>query len=264
VAPGIPHETDPAIDLSDTNTTAIGRGGVVRIPYALEISPYGPWSVEAWVKPDSNDTHGNFRTVLSSLYNFNFSTAVYGWAVYQHPNGGSGAWTLAVFNGTGGPSFFGSDFGHIPLVPASWYHLVLTDDGSTIQLYVNGVAGSANTSVAGSGFIPNGINGDPSLSASSIVLGQRSDGAYNGFSGGVDEVAFYNHALTSQQIQAHLVNSFPLNFAQYGTDLVLTWSVGTLQSAPAATGAYTAVSGATSPYTNSVSGGTKFYRLQIQ
>ncbi len=56
----------------------------------------------------------------------------------------------------------------------------------------------------------------------------------------------------------------PLGFAQYGTNLVLTWSAGTLQSAPAATGAYTAVSGATSPYINSVSGGTKFYRLQIQ
>src|SRR5262249_16729125 len=114
VPTGVPHETDTAVGLSDTNTTGSGTGGVIRIPYAFELNPFGPWSVEAWVRPDSNDTHGNFRTVLSSVYNFNFSTAVYGWSIYQHPNGGDGAWTLALFNGSGGPAFFGSDFGHIP------------------------------------------------------------------------------------------------------------------------------------------------------
>jgi hypothetical protein len=261
---GIPHETDPAVDLSDTNETAIGQGGVVRIPYALELNPYGTWSVEAWVRPDSNDTNGNFRTVMSSLYNFNFSTAVYGWAIYQHPNGGSGAWTLALFNGTGGPSFFGSDFGHIPLIPMSWYHLVLTDDGTTIQLYVNGVAGSANATVAGSGFIPNGVNGDPTVSASPEVQGQRSDGAYNGFSGGMDEVAFYNHALTAEQVSSHFANSTQVTIAQYGNNVVLTWPLGTLQSATAAAGPYTTVSNATSPYTNSISGNAKFFRVQNQ
>ncbi len=264
VPTGIPHETDPAVDLSDTNIATAGRGGVVRIPYALELSPYGPWSVEAWVRPDSNDTHSNFRTVMSSLYNFGFSTAVYGWAVYQHPNGGNGAWTLVVFNGTGGPSFFGSDFGHIPLIPGSWYHLVLTDDGTTIQLYVNGVAGSANTSVAGSGFIPNGVNGDPTVAASPIVLGQRSDGAYNGFSGAVDEVAFYNHALTPQQVAAHLANSARLSLAQHGNNVVLSWALGTLQSASTVNGTYANVSGATSPYTNAIAGNAKFFRLQLQ
>lgn len=269
IPPGIPHETDPAVDLSDTNETTIGQGGVVRIPYALELSPYGPWSVEAWVRPDSNDTKGNFRTVLSSLYNFNFSTAVYGWAIYQHPNGGNGAWTLAVFNGTGGPTFFGSDFGHIPLIPMSWYHLVLTDDGTTIQLYVNAVAGSANTSVAGSGFIPNGINGDPTLSASPEVLGQRSDGAYNGFSGAVDEVAFYNYALSSSQIATHFANAPRLALAQYGatpssSNLVLTWSLGTLQSATVVSGPFLDITNAVSPYTNALGGSARFFRLKLQ
>jgi len=266
ITPGIPHETDPAVDLSDTNETAIGKGGVVRIPYALELNPYGPWSVEAWVRPDSNDTKGNFRTVLSSLYNFNFSTAVYGWAIYQHPNGGNGAWTLALFNGSGGPSFFGSDFGHIPLIPMAWYHLVLTDNGSTIQLYVNGVAGSANAPATG--FLPNGINGDPALSASPAVLGQRSDGAYNGFSGGVDEVAFYNYALSSSQIATHFANAPRLSVGQNGAgvshnSIVLTWSVGTLESATGATGPYLPVTNAASPYTNNVGNGAKFFRLKL-
>jgi hypothetical protein len=199
--------------------------------------------------------------VFSSLYNFSFSTALYGWIIYQHP---AGAWTLVLFNGTGASSFFQSDFGHIPIIPNSWYHLALTDDGNNIQLYVNGVAGSAGTTVAASGFIPNGVNGDPSVSASPEVLGQRSDGAFYGFSGGVDEVAFYNHALTPQQVAAHFANSTKLSLAQYGTDIVLSWSLGTLQSGPAVNGTYVNVQGATSPYTNIITGNTKFFRLQLQ
>jgi len=264
VPTGIPHEPDPAVDLSDTNTVTAGQGGVVRIPYALELNPYGAWSAELWVRPDSNDPNGNFRTVFSSLYNYNYSSGLYGWIIYQHPNGGKGAWTLALFNGSGAPSFFGSDFGHIPLIPGSWYHLVLTDDGTIIQLYVNGVAGSANATVAGSGFIPNGVNGDPTLSAAPTVLGQRSDGAFYGFSGAVDEAAFYNYALTPQQVAAHLANSTRLTITQYGDNVVLTWPFGTLQSAAAVEGNYANVPGAASPYTNAATGNAKFFRLQLE
>ena len=264
VPTGVPHDPDTAVDLSDTNTSGFGSGGVVRIPYALELNPHGPWSVEAWVRPDYNDTNGNFRTVLSSVYNFNFSAAVYGWAIYQHPNSGAGAWTLALFNGSGGPGFFGSDFGHIPLVPGSWYHLVLTDDGTNIQLYVNGVAGSANTTVAASGFIPNGINGDPSVSSGAQVLGQRTDGAFLGFSGAIDEVAYYNYALSPAQIQAHSVGNVRLNAAPSGKNTMLSWALGTLQSAPAVTGPYADVPGAVSPYTIPANTPQAYYRLRWQ
>ncbi|HTL58051.1 MAG TPA: LamG-like jellyroll fold domain-containing protein [Candidatus Limnocylindrales bacterium] len=264
VPTGIPHETDTAIDLSDTNTAGFGSGGVIRIPYALELNPHGPWSVEAWVRPDINDVNGNFRTVLSSVYNFNFSTAVYGWAIYQHPNGGNGAWTLAVFNGSGGPGDFISDFGHIPLLTNSWYHLVLTDDGTSIQLYVNGVAGSAHSTVAGSGFMPNGINGDPGVSSGAEVLGQRTDGAFLGFSGAIDDVAFYNYALSPSQVRAHYSGTFALTLSQSAQGPVLSWPFGTLQSAPQATGTYSDVPNASSPYTIPSGTANVFYRVRWQ
>jgi hypothetical protein len=52
--------------------------------------------------------------------------------------------------------------------------------------------------------------------------------------------------------------------ARYGNNVVLSWSLGTLQSSVAATGTYAPVNGATSPYTNAITGNTKFFRLLVQ
>jgi hypothetical protein len=46
--------------------------------------------------------------------------------------------------------------------------------------------------------------------------------------------------------------------------VVLTWTAGVLQSAPAVTGPYTDATGATSPYTNSASGAQQFFRVRVQ
>jgi len=46
--------------------------------------------------------------------------------------------------------------------------------------------------------------------------------------------------------------------------VVVTWPLGTLQASGVVTGGYTNVTGATSPYTNSITGSATFYRLQLQ
>jgi hypothetical protein len=45
---------------------------------------------------------------------------------------------------------------------------------------------------------------------------------------------------------------------------VLTWSAGMLQSAPAVTGPYTNMAGATPPCTNNVTGTQQFYRVKVE
>lgn len=50
--------------------------------------------------------------------------------------------------------------------------------------------------------------------------------------------------------------------ARNGNNLVLTWSSGTLESADAVTGPWTAVPGASSPATIPITGTVKFYRLR--
>jgi len=52
--------------------------------------------------------------------------------------------------------------------------------------------------------------------------------------------------------------------AKSGTDVVLSWPFGMLQSAPAVTGTYTNVPSATSPPTNAPTQAGQFYRVQVQ
>jgi hypothetical protein len=255
IATGIPGDTNLGVGLFDTNALP-GNGGMVDIPYALELNPYGTWSFEGWFEPTLQD--GNYRTVCSSMYNSNYSTALFGWLIYQHP---ASAFTLVTYNGTGAPATFISDFANIPLKIGSWYHLALVNDGTTVQLYVNGVAGSANG--PSSLFLPNGINGDSSLGAANSVLAQRSDLAFSGFNGGVDEVAFYNYPLSPSQIMAHYLGKASLSFSQVNGKIILTWPLGTLRGSTNVAGPYLAITGATSPYTVPITYSQFFYVVSV-
>jgi hypothetical protein len=238
----IPGDTNVGVEFLDTNT-ASGYGGMVDIPYALELNPYGPWSFEGWFEPVKQD--GNYRTVCSSMYNSNYSAAVFGWLIYQTPGS---AFALVTYDRSGGPAIFGVDTNFVPLNLDSWYHLAIVDDGTVIQLYINGVPSKAANGPA-SELVPNGINGDPSLGAAQSVLAQRSDLAYNGFNGGVDEVAFYNYALSPSQIMAHYAGKPELSYTQAEDGkTTLMWTLGTLRGSTNVAGPYEPIAGATSPY----------------
>jgi hypothetical protein len=77
-------------------------------------------------------------------------------------------------------------------------------------------------------------------------------------------VALYNKALTAQQVQLHYLNTVKLSITKSANNVVLSWPFGTLQAAPLATGTYTNITTATSPYTNAPSGSAMFYRVKVQ
>jgi len=152
VPTGIPHETDTAVYMTG--------GDVVTIPYALELNPVsGPWSFETWLRPTFLDSV-NFLTPYSSMWNSDFGGHLFGWNIYEHP---AGYWTFNAFNGGGGGSFT-SDFIHHPLDTNLWYHMVITDDTTNLNYYVNDVL-AVGINVKTFGFIQNGINGDPAVAA---------------------------------------------------------------------------------------------------
>jgi hypothetical protein len=258
IASGIPSDTNTAVDLQDNQTTNAGQGGMVDIPYVLELNPFGPWSVEAWVRPDSVD--GQFRALISSLWNTNYDTSVSGWNIYEY---GSipAYWTMVLFTG-GAAQYYGSDLADPFSTPGTWNHLVITDDGSNILFYVNTQVGNATT-VAASGYMPQGVNGDPSLGGTNEVIGQRSDLEDFGANAGMEDVAFYNYALTPSQIQSHYLNRASLTLSQVSGQTILTWPAGNLLGSTNVAGPWVLVSGAKSPYPVPITGSQFFYVVGV-
>jgi hypothetical protein len=99
-----------------------------------------------------------------------------------------------------------------------------------------------------------------------MVIGQRYDCAFAPFDGGIDDAAIYNYALSAEQVVNHYVNGVKLHVTQSGNNVVVTWpgpAVGVkLQSSPDPVSAhFTDVSNATSPHSEAVGPGPKYFRL---
>lgn len=253
VPTGIPHETDPGLFVTN--------GATVTVPFAHELNPDGPWSVEGWYQPNSLD---DYRVVLSSEYNV-YPNPYNGWYIYQQPNA-TFAFVPQPGNGfiVAGPN----DPAHNnQIVPGNWYHLVVTDDGTGFFVYINGEL-RASFPVSGIAFIPNGTginpDGSPGVTAGygATVLGRRTDNAFGGFSGTIDDVAFYNKALTLQQVQNHYAATVRLSIVRSGNNVIFSWPFGTLQSATTINGTYTDMPAAQSPYSEAIGPGLKYYRVK--
>ncbi len=95
----------------------------------------------------------------------------------------------------GGSSGTNNVYGEGALPEKAWSHIALTDDGSVIRLYVNGVLGKEE----------NSTNVAPLLTAAegplSIGCGIEY-GTYKRFKGRIDEVRVYNRALSAAEVPA--------------------------------------------------------------
>jgi hypothetical protein len=73
----------------------------------------------------------------------------------------------------------------------------------------------------------------------------------------------YDYATIKYSAQT-AVTSIPLDIQRLGNAVVLSWTNAAfgLQSAPGITGNFTNITGATSPFTNPISGLQKYFRLK--
>jgi hypothetical protein len=235
---GIPHETNKAVSVT-------GKAQV-QVPWALELNPPGAFSTELWFKPAAPNPGPDVIDVASSEGLVN--SGPHGWLLYQMQDNAlvwvlfSQSWNLAGWFGGGSA------------VEANmWYHVVLTCDGARFHSYFNGNLVAEQDY---NGFVPNGDGW--------TSLGFRFDGNGSGFNGAIDDVAFYNKALTLDQVQAHYNATVKVGITRSGNNVILSWPFGTLQSAPAVTGTYTDILSATSPFTNAVSQTPTYYRVKVQ
>lgn len=99
-----------------------------------------------------------------------------------------------------------------------------------------------------------------------------TDSEWNPYVWGMDlaELLVYDAALSpadKASVTSYLANKYFViapSIAKSGNEVILTWPMGTLQQAPSVTGTYTNMVGATSPYTNAISGTQGFFRITVQ
>jgi hypothetical protein len=269
VPSGIPHDTNGALGITG--------GATVSIPYAIEINPpIGAFTWEGWFNSASLANpalNGNdYRTVFCSMSN-PYGAGNTGWLVYQTGDNHWAWWPRdGFFNGV---SLTDNDL----IVTNQWYYLTMVYDGTLFTFYVNGVAVASGTdsTFVQNGNVPLTANGPTTynynynqglglpLGSGPTVFAWRTPVDFQPFSGSMDDIAVYNKALTPAQIQNHFLNTTHLSITASGTNMIVSWPAGTLQSSTNVNGPYFDVSAATAPaYTNSISGTKKFFRAQLQ
>jgi acid phosphatase type 7 len=166
----------PGSIAGDPNSAARldGLDDHVRVPSATSLGPTAALSLETWVRPATlpSDTATLVRKDGHYLLRVNASGAL----IFRVWKGG------AMTELTTGSN----------LVRAgSWSHVVATVDGSTMTVYVDGLARASRSFVG------------PTDSSTSALYFGASSGSYDWLAGTIDEVAVYGAALTATRVRAH-------------------------------------------------------------
>ena len=171
---------------------------------------------------------------------------------------------FATGNGTGGNEST-TAAGTVPF--GSWHLVTVAANRTnhTAQFYLDGSAVGSSSSI---------LSDFPTVN--DLRLGIYLDNAFD-FRGAMDEARVQSGVNSSNWVWAtwatvaqnstfanySAVSSsiVTLNYQVSGNQLILSWPQGTLQAAGAVTGTYTNVPSATSPYTNSMTGPQRFFRI---
>ena len=157
-----------------------------------------------------------------------------------------------------------------PGVGDRWHQVALVYDqtgNSPDAFYIDGQPDSGGTGTLPAWSWPTNNPGPE------IELGLSDTNSWQAFNGIMDDVRFYNRALTAAEVASAYTGALvdtnalimQLNFsAPPGSGISLTWGATDviLQSADSVNGPYTDVPGAVSPYSVSPQGAAKFYRYR--
>ena len=231
-----------------------GANDYVELSNPAGLNFSGAITLEAWVQPAA--VQGTFGDVIAHGVNDT------GTAEVALRLNGTSSYQVSSYDGVNsyGTSFPipAQDLGH-----SNWVHLVGTYDGGSWNLYRNGAL--AASSGAGTGSLPV-ANANWAIGARGrwkYAQGYPLGGLDRQFTGGIDEVAIYNHSLTPDRVHAHYAESLqPLKLSYSGGQITLTWVLGTLVSSSNLAGPYTPVPGAASPYHPTIGPGSVFYRIK--
>jgi hypothetical protein len=185
-----------------------GTGGFVEVPFnaVLNPAPNVAFSVELWVKPNPDAPAGvNAQVVISSHKTDPANKRGYEIALVKKTGEPHQQIRARVFSTGAGPS-------EVIVQPnqgdrLDWRHIVLTyqggGGGNTLTLYVRvaKVSGLFKGGPLAGALYENVLAGNPAT----LRFGADNQGANgsNFFAGRIDEVAFYNAALSETEIEKH-------------------------------------------------------------
>lgn len=142
------------------------------------------FTAEAWIKADVLATRNIFSQYGSSQEAFSLFLK----------SGGIFEFTIT----TNGSTDLYFDTNNTAITTGTWYHIAVTFDGTTMRAYVNGVA-SGTKAVSGTMF----------NSSAPIEIGARNNAHF--FDGSIDEVRFWNRALSVTEISNNMNKQVPNN-----------------------------------------------------
>lgn len=164
--------------LEDDDNTAIdldGSGDYFSVAYDADLNP-AQFSLEAWFYRDV-DTGGSERIIDTAASNKGFRMSI-------HPT------TDVLFASLGDGSALSNTSGITATQTGQWYHGVITYDGATVRIYLNG---SLENSAA-DGY---SVNTSADMRIGGLLAGGES------FNGKLDEIAVYDRALDAQEVYDH-------------------------------------------------------------
>jgi hypothetical protein len=165
-----------------------GVSGCVLVPNSAQLNPTGPFSVECWIKASPSQ---NFPQVLIVDKSHGFVDGT-GWLLQTAPGG-----TVGFGYGDGGDTGSSVNF---PVVNATasvldnqWHHIAGVWTGVELQIYLDG----GLQATLGQTRMP--VNNTRGVEIGRAWGGGSPTRFFNGL---IDEVAYYNTALTSNQVYA--------------------------------------------------------------
>lgn len=236
------------------------------------------FSVAYWIRLPANYTAGDlpfFTDTVNSTFGSGYVFApTFGPTAVAAQGSNAGGWAMSIFDVAGAGAGYYGDVGSIN--DGGWHHLIhVIQRGVGTVTYLDGAVAHAAKQAGTSVGAANGtLDSTPPNPA---TIGQDPTGHYGeSGSGDIDDLGVWRKALTPLEAASiyaagsingqSFTGTYPASITAQvlpGHQLQLTWPYGILQSATSVTGPYTAVSGASSPYTTSSAAGAKYYRLKL-
>ena len=175
---------EPGAIAGDPNTAMRFDGVTSQISVpgnAFDFARRSPFSIEAWIYPTKIDS--TYRRIASNERRTGSQRQ--GWTFWVVEDGSDGVLGFERYrDGTA------DGVGTNGIIVGRWVHAVVTYDGATLLLFVDGALASSATSKTWE-----------LLGSSNMFL--ATDPENNRWTGSLDEIAIYDYALTPTTIKAH-------------------------------------------------------------